>query len=140
MEKVDMTVEDYLDSLEAKHRPVMETLIEKVKEANPAIEPSVWQGVFWGGSQQSILGYGEMDYQTSKGEAGSWFKVGLSRQKNYYSLYVTAVKDGQYVLKSYKDKLGKVKTGASSISFTRLENVDLDQLQALLNESLNDEV
>lgn len=138
MEKVAMTIEEYLEILDAKHRPTLEELIKMVQQVAPTIDYAVWQGAFWGGSQQTILGFGDMDYETKSGEKGKWFKLGLSRQKNYYSLYISAVKDGQYLLKNYKDKLGKAKVGASNVSFTKLENLDLGNLKELFNVSLNE--
>lgn len=134
MKQVDMSVAAYWESLDAKHRPVLETLIAMVDQTNLHVEGKVWQDIFWGGSQQNILGFGEMVYRMSSDQEGGWFIVGLSRQKNDYSLYVSATKNGQYLLKEYQDKLGKVK--ASSINFTQLQQVNLDQLLALLVESL----
>lgn len=137
MEKTTDTIEQYMATLEPKHRDVMQNLIDLVYKVDSDIESTVWRGVFWGGSEQTILGFGEYDYETKSGVSGSWFLIGLSRQKSYYSLYVTAIKDGQNITKTYKDKLGKVKTGASSISFTKLENVDLKNLENLFSDAIS---
>jgi hypothetical protein len=58
--------------------------------------------------------------------------VGLAIQKNYISIYVNAVEDGQYVSEKYRSKLGKVKAGKSSISFKHLDDLDLDTLQKVV--------
>jgi hypothetical protein len=64
-----------------------------------------------------------------------WFAVGLARQKRHYSLYVNAVEDGRYLGQAYAGRLGKVKLGAASVGFRRLEDVDLDGLRALLEHA-----
>lgn len=136
MEKTNLSIEDYVQTLDSKHQVVIKTLVDLVHQVAPKTTHSVWSGIFWGGSEQNILGFGEMAYQTKSGETGTWFKFGIARQKNYYSLYVPAIKEGQYIAKAYHDQLGKVKAGASSISFTKLENVNLDTLAQLIKESL----
>lgn len=137
MEKTTETIEQYLESLEPKHREVIQLLIDLIHKIDPSISHAVWRGVFWGDSEQTILGFGEYDYETKNGVTGSWFLIGLSRQKSYYSMYVSGVKDGDYLIKSYQDKLGKVKMGSSSISFTKIENVDLDNLEILFEEAIS---
>jgi hypothetical protein len=58
--------------------------------------------------------------------------VGLALQKNHISLYVNAVADGKYLGDRYRARLGKVKTGSASISFRRLEDIDLGVLTELV--------
>ncbi len=58
--------------------------------------------------------------------------MGLARQKRNVSLYINAVEDGQYVGQAYADRLGKVKAGAASLAFRRLEDIDLAVLDELL--------
>jgi hypothetical protein len=59
--------------------------------------------------------------------------VGLAAQKNYLSMYVNAVDDDGYVLAQYKDRLGKVKVGAASISFKDVDDVNIDVLMELVD-------
>jgi hypothetical protein len=58
--------------------------------------------------------------------------VGLARQKRHHTVYVNAVEDGRYPGQLYGKRLGKVKIGAASIAFVRLEHVDLDVLRELV--------
>lgn len=136
MEKTNDTIEQYLETLDPKHREVLQEIIDLIYKVAPDIGYSVWRGVFWGGSEQTILGFGEYEYQTKSGASGTWFLIGLARQKAYYSLYVTALQDGEYITKKYQDKLGKVKAGSSNIRFTKLENVNLDVLREMLSEAV----
>ena len=93
----------------------------------------LWEGTLWGGTQQEIIGYGDYTINLSRGKKSEWFMVGLAIQKNYISIYVNAVEDGQYVAEKYRSKLGKVKVGKSSISFTRLDDLDMNTLQKVVS-------
>lgn len=95
----------------------------------------LWTGTMWGGTEQEIVGYGDLYQPRPKSEPVHWFVVGLALQKDNISIYVNAVKDGQYLGKVYGKALGKVKLGSASIGFRSLADVDLDVLAALLREA-----
>ena len=99
-----------------------------IREALPGRERSLWEGKFWGGTDQQIVGYGDIVQPRPRGETVEWFLVGLARQARHFSVYVNAVDDGAYLLDQYRDRLGSVKTGAASIAITSLDKVDLDAL------------
>ena len=92
----------------------------------------LWQGTFWGGTDQTIIGYGRILQPRPRGDDVEWFLVGLARQKRNYSLYVNATSGDGYLAHDYADRLRKVKLGAASIGFTKLSNVDTDVLHELL--------
>ena len=60
----------------------------------------LWEGKFWGGSDQRIISYGEFTHTNRSGKNVSWFVVGLAAQKNYLTVFVTAVEDGAYLAES----------------------------------------
>jgi hypothetical protein len=95
----------------------------------------LWQGVFWGGTNQSIIGYKTIEQPRPRGRSVEWFLVGLARQKNYLSLYVNAADDGAYLSKSYGPRLGRTKVGSASISFTSADDIDLDVLDELVRHA-----
>ncbi|MEZ0235709.1 MAG: hypothetical protein ACAH81_12290 [Actinomycetota bacterium] len=70
-----------------------------------------------------------------RGEPVEWFLVGLARQQRNFSLYINAVLDGAYLLARHADRLGRVKTGSASLSFSSLDDADLDGLRALLTQA-----
>lgn len=61
-----------------------------------------------------------------------WPIVALASQKNYISLYVCAVKDGQYLAEKYKNELGKVSVGKSCIRFKKLTDLNLKTLEKVI--------
>ena len=95
----------------------------------------LWEGKFWGGSDQNIIGYGTFSYTNASGKDVEWFMVGLAAQKNYISMYVNAVDDDGYLLARYADKLGKVKVGSASISFNSVDDVDMGVLMELVEKA-----
>jgi hypothetical protein len=135
MQKTTTTPEDFIASLPEEHKKDIATLDNNISEVMQGLPKVMWEGVFWGGSTQKIIGYGNY---VAKGKTRTveWFIVGLSLQKNYISLYVSAVEDNQYLTETYKDRLGKkVKVGKSSISFKSLEDIDMNVLLELIKRA-----
>ncbi len=135
MERVSTSPDEYLATLPEETRGDMTTLHERIAAALPGHRRSLWEGVFWGGSEQSIIGYGDYSYVRSDKTPVQWFVVGLARQKNYYSVYVNATDGRRYLTEAYAGRLGKVKMGKSSISFRRLADVEIEVLMELVERA-----
>ena len=135
MKPVESSPNDYIASQEPDVRQVLDVIHTLIKKALPGQDCALWEGVFWGGSQQQIIGYGNYSYLRSDKTRVEWFIVGLARQKNYFSVYVNAVDDGQYLTERYGPRLGKVKTGKSSITFRNLADVNLDVLSEIVEHA-----
>ena len=80
----------------------------------------------------NMLGYGSFPYLNHKKEKIEWPIVSLANQKNYVSIYICAVEDGQYIAAKYKKDLGKVSVGNSCIRFKKLEDIKLPALKKVL--------
>ena len=135
MERVESSPDDYIASQDPDIRAVLEKLHTLIKTALLDRDSCMWEGVFWGGSEQQIIGYGNYAYQRSDKKQVQWFTVGLTRQKNYFSVYVNAVEEKKYLAEIYGPRLGKVKTGKSSISFRNLSDVNLDVLSEMIEHA-----
>jgi hypothetical protein len=132
MEQTTKGPDLYLQSLPEGVREPMSTLDSALREVMIGHSRTLWEGVFWGGSFQSIIGYGEDRYTRSDGQSVDWFMVGLAKQKNHFSVYINAVQNGTYAVAQYADRLGKVKLGSSSIGFKKLGDIDMDALLELV--------
>lgn len=110
----------------------MRLLDRRITAALPTADRSLWRGVFWGGTEQSIIGYGRIEQPRPRSEPVQWFLVGLARQKRHVSLYVNAAEGGQYLSTSYGPRLGKTRVGAASIAFSSADVLDLVVLDELL--------
>ena len=132
MKKAAITPDELLNQLPASTREDMQALDRAIAEVFGRKQRVVWKGKLWGGTQQTIIGYGDFRYSRSDKDQVEWFMVGLAAQKNYISVYINAAEDGRYVVKKYADRLGKVKVGSSSVSFKKLDDVNLKELLRLV--------
>jgi hypothetical protein len=132
MQRSDVTPDEFLASLAPEVKPDIETLDAEISRVMAGVERVLWEGKFWGGSDQRIIGYGEYRYQGRSGRSGEWFVIGLAAQKNYITVFVNAVADGASPIETYAARLGKAKIGKSTISFKRLSDIDLPVLLELI--------
>lgn len=135
MQKTQTSISEFIESLEADSAKQIEQIHKRISKVMPNEPTVMWEGVFWGGSDQRIIGYGELSYTNSKKEQVEWFMVGLAQQKNYITVFVSATDGKQYITEKYKGKLGKAKIGKSTVSFKSVDDIDLDKLVELLKEA-----
>lgn len=135
MQRTTKDVDVFLASIEDEHGEDLRILDGVIVKKMPGSARYLYEGKFWGGSDQQIVGYGVMDYVNRSGDQVEWFVVGLAEQKNYISVYVNAVKDGRYLLREYENRLGKAKVGSAAISFSNLDDVPFDVLMELVEEA-----
>lgn len=127
--------DQFIDTLEPGVGDEIRRLDEVISTAMTGQSRVLWEGKFWGGTEQSIIGYGDFTYQRGK-ETLEWFKVGLAAQKSYISLYVNAADEQGYLSRRYAERLGKVKLGSSAISFKSSDDIDLEVLREMLAETI----
>lgn len=125
MERSTTSPDEFLASLPDDVRDDMVALDAALAPVFVGHERVLWEGVFYGGTLQRIVGYGAYHYRGRSGAEGDWFVVGLARQKDHITLYATGAEDGQSLVKRYGAALGKVKLGSGSLTFRRLADVDL---------------
>ncbi len=106
-----------------------------ITAALPGSARTLWQGVFWGGTDQSIIGYADIEQARPRGQSVRWFLIGLARQQRHISLYVNAAEDGTYLSRLYGPRLGRAKVGSASISFTAAADIDLSVVDAMVRHA-----
>lgn len=129
------SVDTWLESLADERADELRTLDTMISEAFSGDSRVLWVGKFWGGTDQTIIGYGDMYQPRPKGDPVHWFVVGLALQKANISLYVNAARDGSYLAKLYASRLGKVKAGSASLGFKSLADLDSEVLREMLQEA-----
>lgn len=135
MEPTDKSVEGHLDSLPQDVRGDMVSLDALITHAMPGFDRVLWEGKFWGGSDQQIIGYGHLSTINSKGDVVDWFHVGLAVQKNHLSVYVNVTEKGEYLGARYGKRLGKVKVGAASLAFRHMKDIDADVFSEMMDRA-----
>ena len=84
-----------------------------------------------------MLGYGLMPYRPrSAKETTMTPLISLAAQKRHLSLYVCAVVDGGYLAEARAGRLGSVSCGKSCIRFTSLDEVDAEELSAVVRDAV----
>jgi hypothetical protein len=135
MQRSSTPVDQYLASLPDDRGNDMVELDARIAPVFAGQERVVWEGIFWGGSEQQIIGYGSYHYVGRSGAEGDWFIVGLAMQKNYLSLYVNASVDGDYLIKRYAGRLGKVKGGSANVTFKRAADLEMDAVVEMVTRA-----
>jgi uncharacterized protein YdhG (YjbR/CyaY superfamily) len=117
------THDEYIESAAEPRRSDLRALHELIRDAVPQLEPTMEFG---------MPAYGKYHYRYASGREGDWMVIAFANNKNYISLYVTAVTGtGQYLAETYQPKLPKASIGKSCIRFKRLSDVDTEVLGAL---------
>jgi len=135
MQKSDADPDEFLASLPDHVRGDMVTIDEALAAVFAGDERVLWEGKFWGGTQQYIVGYGSYHYRGRSGAEGDWFVIGLAAQKNYLSLYVNAAEEGGSLGERYASRLGKVKAKRANIQFKRAADIQLDVLREMASRA-----
>lgn len=130
MERTDRDVDEFLSTHE--ELGAIDAVIADVMEGH---ERELYEGIFWGGTHQEIIGYGRQDSTRRDGTPVEWFVVGLAEQRKHLSLYVSAVEDGKYLSEVLGPSLGEVRVGKSAITFRSAEALDLDALRTLIERA-----
>jgi len=120
------TIEEFFGAAGEKE-PILRELDALIREAAPSLERKLHSGM-----SITMLGYGIFHYKTKSGSEGEWPAVAIAPQKNYTSLYICAVEDGEYVAEKNKDKLGKVSVGKSCIRFKKIEDLNKEAVFKIL--------
>ena len=87
------------------------------------------KAVMWG---NSIVGFDSYHYKYASGREGDFMKIGYSSRKQNITVYIMP---GFKKYEKLMQKLGKFKTGKSCLYIKRLEDIDLNVLKNLIEES-----
>src|SRR5262245_55240842 len=119
------SVDAFLSSIPAEGRRKDCTIVSRMMSRATDSKPRMW------GS--SIVGFGAHHYTGSNGKSVEWFQAGFSPRKANLTLYLMSGFAGK---DSLLGKLGKHTTGASCLYIKKLDDVDLDVLNALIEKSV----
>ncbi len=126
---------DYINSFSGETKEDLVKLDKMITSVMPKATRVMWEGKFWGGSEQKIIGYGDLTYVGSSKKEVKWFVIGLAKQKGYITLFVNAVQKGVYLAEKHKDEIGKAKVGKSSIGFKTIADINFAKLAEIVKEA-----
>jgi uncharacterized protein YdhG (YjbR/CyaY superfamily) len=115
--------DEYIDAVAEPRRSDLRALHELIRATVPELKPTMEFG---------MPGYGKYHYRYQSGRHGDWMLIAFASNKNYISLYVTAMtEDGRELAEVYQPRLPKASIGRSCIRFKRLSDVDTSVLGTL---------
>lgn len=120
------SVETYLNLLPEERQNIIKFLHKFISQVSPVLKPHF---------AYNMLGYGSFKYKSYKKEELDWPIVSLASQKNYISLYICSLENGEYLAEKYKNKLGKVSVGKSCIRFKKLEDLNLEEIKKIIQKA-----
>lgn len=117
------TIQEYLDAMPAERRQQVEMLKACIEKTVPSLQPYF---------ANNMIGFGSFPYINAKKENIEWPVIALASQKQYISVYVCALDNGEYIAEKNKDDLGKVEVGKSCIRLKKYEDVNMDTFKKIL--------
>ncbi len=123
------SVEAFINNLkDPQQRKDSFTLLELMKKATGEL-PVLWSS--------SVIGFGSKRYKSpTTGREVDWLRIGFAPRKANLSLYLMVnIKTQAAVLK----KLGKHKTGVGCLYINKLDDIDMNVLNEMVNASVNQE-
>jgi len=120
------SVEDFINTVaDEQKRKDSFTLLEIMKKASGE-EPKMWG--------TSLIGFGNVLIKSpATGREVDWLRIGFSPRKANLSLYLSGnINKYETALK----KLGKHKTGGGCLYINKLEDIDMQVLKEMIEESL----
>jgi len=109
---------------EESRRNDCRTVLELMKQATND-EPKMWG--------DSIVGFGSYHFKYKSSREGDWFLSGFSSRKQNLTLYIMS---GFKKYDELLSKLGKYKTGKSCLYIKRLDDINLEVLKELIEQSV----
>ena len=118
------SVKVFLDGLDPECRKDCRTLSKMMRAATGK------KAVMWG---DAMVGFGQYHYKYASGREGDYFLTGFSPRKSNLSIYIMS---GFDTFKKELKQLGKHKHSVSCLYVKNLDDIDLDVLQTMIEQSV----
>jgi len=123
--KNQASVSKFLNAIGDDHKRRDAKIVAKIMKRVTGERPRMWG--------TSIVGYGDHHYTYANGREGDWMLSGFSPRKQALTLYIMS---GFSKYRSLLKKLGKHTTGKSCLYIKKLDDVDLEVLERLIEQSV----
>lgn len=117
-------------NLAGLREPDLRKLDALITQTVPHLERSLFTSPSMNG-----IAYGMYHYKYASGREGDWPLISLTNQKNYLSLYVSAMKDDKYLPEIYGSRLGKVSVGKSCIRVKKIDDINVEAIKQIVREA-----
>ncbi|WP_158883725.1 DUF1801 domain-containing protein [Amycolatopsis anabasis] len=129
------SLEEYFSYDPAREQD-LRSIDKVIRKAAPKLKRHFFTGTGDGKPGMSIkmIGYGTFQYTVKASqEPIDWPVIALALQKNYLSLYVSALESGDYLVNQYADRLGKTSVGQNCARFKKAADLNTDALAEMVS-------
>ncbi len=119
------SVKEFIDGITVEQKRKDCRVVMRIMKDVTGKRPKMWG--------DGIVGFGSYHYKYDSGREGDYFVTGFSPRKQALTLYIMA---GFSRYDDLMSRLGKYKTGKSCLYIKRLDDVDLDVLRDLIEQSV----
>ena len=124
-QRTDNSVSLFLDQIEPEQKRKDSHALVALMSQITAEKPKLWG--------TSIIGFGDFHYKYKSGREGDWFLTGFSPRKNALTVYLMC--DLSHEGLDF-DGLGKYKLSKGCLYFKKIEDVDLNVLTQIIEDSI----
>lgn len=82
------------------------------------------------------IGYGSYTMHYADGKTREFYKVGISANTTGISVYIMGIDDKTYLVQTYGEKLGKAQITGYCIKFKKLQDINIDILEKVIQDRL----
>lgn len=83
------------------------------------------------------IGYGQYTISYADGSSKEFYLIGLSANTTGISVYIMGIKDKKYLPTTFGEKIGKASVTGYCIKFKKLEDINLNVLEAAIRYRLS---
>ena len=119
------SVKDFIDAIGDEQLRKDCRNVSRIMKGVTKVNPKMWD--------PGIVGFGSYHYKYASGREADWFLAGFAPRKQNLTLYIMS---GFQKYNTLLKKLGKHKIGKSCLYVKRLDDVDMDVLTQLIEDSV----
>ena len=82
------------------------------------------------------IGYGLQTIKYADGKTKEFYQIGISANTTGISVYIIGINDKTYLSQTYSKKLGKASVTGYCIKFKKLEDINMDILDAAIRDGV----
>lgn len=131
-------IKKYIDSQPEPKRADIETLHQRILQSLPKCKLWFLDGKDDKGKIVSNpnVGYGFQTIKYADGKTKEFYQIGISANTTGISIYIMGIEDKNYLPETYGKTIGKAKVTGYCIKFKTLKDINIDILDAAIQDGV----
>lgn len=137
---IDKQIKDYIAGQLEPKRAEMQALHELILQIKPQCKLWFLDGTNEQGKVVSNpnIGYGSLAMKYTDGSTREFYQVGLTATTSGISVYIMGIEDKKYLAETFGKALGKASVTGYCIRFRKLDEIDIEVLEAAIRFGFED--